>query len=144
MRSLDPRSPRFLRHVGGLACKWRNRRGLSDADSATLRGEALAARWRAANGLEFRLLVALMQCPEHSEPVFAVLEPADFVSVPYAALFAAWALHGLPAPLEASALLTGRKLVPALPPEWWADELRATLAAMLGRRGRWPECSPSR
>lgn len=137
LANLDPRSPRYLRTASRLVFRFRMRHRLAESEALELRADALALRWRKGNGLEFRLLVALMRAPDLAGEVFAELAPADFVSVPYAALLASWQEHGLPAPADAAELLEGRRLVPDLPPEWWAAELRANLAAMLERRGRW-------
>lgn len=137
LANLDPRSPRYLRTASRLVFRFRMRDGLAESEALELRADALALRWRKGNGLEYRLLVALMRAPDLAGEVFAELTPADLVSVPYAALFAAWCAHGLPAPEDAAALLEGRRLVPDLPREWWAAELRANLSAMLERRARW-------
>lgn len=146
LASLNPRSRRYLKSAGRLAYRWRCRKGLTEAEALELRADALAAWWRAKHGLEFRCLVALALSPELGPEAFAELRPADFESVPYAALFAAWREHGLPAPADVAQLLEGRGYVPAsppraataahLPPAWWADELRGTLAELLGRRRR--------
>lgn len=139
LANLDPRSPRYLGTASRLVYRFRMRHRLAESEALELRADALSLRWRKGNGLEFRLLVALMRSPDLAGEVFAELAPADFVSVPYAALFAAWCAHGVPAPEVAAALLEGRRLVPDLSPEWWAGELRANLAEMLKRRGRWAE-----
>lgn len=146
LASLTPRSRRYLKSAGRLAYRWRCRKGLTEAEARELRADALAAWWRAKHGLEFRFLVALATSPELAPEAFAELRPADFQSVPYAALFAAWREHGLPAPADVAELLEGRGYVPAsppraataahLPPAWWADELRGTVAELLERRRR--------
>jgi hypothetical protein len=154
LASLNARSPRYLKSAGRLAYKWRMSRGLTEAEAHELRADALAARWRAANGLEYRFLVALMLASQPEPDALAELRPADFASVPYAALFAAWREQGVPVPTDAAELLEGRGYVPAspprastaahLPPSWWADELRSTVAELLARRQRWAEHKAAR
>ena len=137
IRNRNPRHWDYLRKARSTAKLGWRRFGLKEGEAVDLVNEALASRWHAKHGLEQRFLVAFLRAPGAVPKALGELDTSDFVNPCYAALFASWQEHG-PASRESAAKLLGaRGEVPALTPEWWESEARATLDEMLARRTRW-------
>ncbi len=102
----------------------------------------LEARWRHKNGLEHRLVVALLHAPEVREEAVAFISPADFLTPAYAALAAV--LLG-PNGAEAAELgadaIAGRPYLPDAVTHDWAGEARDAVACLVERRQRWEDRS---
>ena len=133
----NPRDWDYLRKARSVAKLGWRRFGLKEEEAVDLVNEALASRWHAKHGLEQRFLVAFLRAPGAVPQALAELDASDFVNPCYAALFASWQEHGPASPESAAKFFEARGEVPALTPEWWESEARATLSEMLARRTRW-------
>jgi len=97
-----------------------------------------AAHWRHKNGLEQRLLVALLNAPGVRKEALALISPSDFLTPAYAALAAVLLSPGgeEAARLGAEAI-AGRPYLPDSSSHDWAAEARDGLARISERRERW-------
>jgi hypothetical protein len=136
MRRLNPRSKRYIRQALAIVRRGRTGLWLTDEEAAAVMDEASATRWHATHGLEYRFLVAFLKVPQAVPEALEILRVSDFSSLPYAAAFGLLQAHGDGA-LDITEMVRTRRFIPPLETDWWAEEARATLRAMLARRDRW-------
>jgi len=114
------------------------RRRFPEHMTPAFREQFLSARWRHKNGLEQRLLVALLNAPEVREEALERLSPSDFLTPAYAALAAVLlGPNGDDAARLGVEALEGRPYLPDAMSYDWAAEARELLARILARRERW-------
>ena len=134
---LNPRDWDYVRKAR-LAAKYGWKRfGMTEAEAVELVNEAQAKRWHAKNGLEHRLLMAVLRAPSVASKALEELEPSDFVNPCYGALFSAWQENGPPTPQATAKLREIHGDVPEMTAEWWTNEASQTLAELVARRTRW-------